>query len=80
MADATEQASFGPMTSYKSAGTLAEVAEFYETEMPKVGWQQEGEAQIADGFASLTFEKDGKKANLILTAEGCKVNVIITVE
>ena len=80
MADATEQSSFGAMTTYKSASKLADVAKFYQTEMPKAGWQEAGDAQVTDGFASLTFTKDGKKANVILTTEESKVNVMITVE
>lgn len=80
MADATEGASFGAMTTYKSASKMADVVKFYQTEMPKAGWAVEGDPQTSDNFSSLEFTKDGKKASVVLTSEDTTVNVIITVE
>ncbi len=80
MADATEKASFGAMTTYKSTSKLADVVKFYQAEMPKAGWTAEGEAQVTEGFASLAFTRDGKKASIVLTTDDAKVNVMITVE
>lgn len=80
MADATETASFGPMTSYKSAGKLADVVKFYQTEMTKAGWTAEGDATTTEDFANLVFTRDNQKATVVVTRDGANVAVVITVE
>ncbi len=80
MEGATEQASFGQMTTYKVTAKMDDVVKFYKAEMPKAGFTADGDATISEGFGSMAFAKDGKKANIILTADGDTVNVMITVE
>ena len=80
MADATEQASFGAMTTYKTASKLADVAKFYRDEMAKAGWTAGDNSAVSDQYTSLSFTKDDKKANVILTTDDANTNVMITVE
>jgi predicted small lipoprotein YifL len=80
MTDASDQTSFGAMTTYKSASKLADVAQFYKDAMAKAGWTAESDAMATDQFATLSFTKDGKKANVVLTVEDGKTSVMITVE
>jgi hypothetical protein len=48
--------------------------------MPKAGWKAEDNTTVSDQYASLSFTKDGKKANVILTTEDANTNVMITIE
>jgi len=79
MKDATEKASMGDTITYKSPSKLADVAAFYQKEMPAAGWRAEGEPQITDEFAQLEFSKGGQTASLMLSVESDKTMVLITV-
>lgn len=78
--DATDKAQFGDMISYKTATPLPDVAQFYQDELPGVGWQVEGEAQITDQFGMLGFTKDGESLQIMLSPEDDKTNVVITIQ
>lgn len=80
MADATEETSFGAMTTYKTASKLADVLKFYQDEMGKAGWKAEGDGMTTGEFATLAFTRDGKKANIVLTRDGDNTAVMITME
>lgn len=80
MADAQDKTSVGEMVSYSSGATLDDVVAFHETEMPKNGWQTSGEATSMEGFATLEFTKDGRKAQVMITRDNDKqvTNIMIT--
>lgn len=78
--DATEQATFGDMVTYKTATKLADVVKFYQAEMPKAGWELEGEATTTDQFASFNFKKDGATASVMASVDNDLTNVILTIQ
>jgi hypothetical protein len=67
MADAQDKATFGEMLSYSSPSAFADVVEFYKTEMPANGWQPSGEPMEMEDFATLSFAKDGRTAQVMIT-------------
>ncbi len=78
--DATEKATFGDMTTYKTATKLADVVAFYEAEMPKAGWTAAEGGMTMDELATLAFTKDDQKATVMVTVDGEEVSVMINVE
>ncbi len=80
MPNARDVSSFGTTVTYSSASTLAEVVEFYQTEMPKNGWQASSEPMMADTFATLEFTQEGRTAQLVLSydADAQTTSVVIT--
>ena len=67
MADAQDETIFGEMLTYTSPSVFAEVVEFHNTEMPNSGWQPSGEPAEMEGFATLEFVKDDRKAQVMIT-------------
>jgi hypothetical protein len=81
MPDATDKSVFGTLISYKSPSAFREVLDFYQDEMPNNGWEASAdEPLITDDFASLTYEKDGRKASITLTVDNDQVSVLISIE
>ncbi|MCS7060839.1 MAG: hypothetical protein RMN25_06690 [Anaerolineae bacterium] len=77
-ASAKEKAQFGGLITFKSTETAAQVAEFYQTEMPKLGWKA-GEAGSLGEMRTLTFTKADRSLNIIISPEeGGGVSVMIT--
>ena len=79
MKDATEKSSFGDMITYKTASKLADVAEFYKQQMPAKGWNLEGEPEVTDESASLNFTKGDQKAQIMLSVDQGKTQVVVNV-
>ena len=82
MADATNQAAFGTMTTYTSVTAFDTVVKFYQTEMVAKGWAAQDGGMSADGFATLMFIKDTRTASVTITADTEKnvTSVLISVE
>lgn len=81
MADATEKSTVGSMIMYKTASSFKEVVDFYQTEMPKNGWKASGEEPfVTEQMATLTYEKEGRKASITIMVEDNQVSVMISVE
>lgn len=82
-ADAKIDFSMPDMVSYKTALSIEEAIEFYETEMPKQGWKlaQDGKTTFED-WASLTFTKDKDKAFVMISKEeeGTGTSVLVTIQ
>jgi hypothetical protein len=81
MADATDKATFGDMTSYSTPSALADVVAFYKAEMPKAGWKATGTPTEMEGFSSLEFEKEGNTAAVMISTDTStnQTSVIITI-
>jgi len=79
MKDATDKASFGDTLTYKSPSKLADVAAFYQKEMPAAGWKLTGEPEVSDETAMMEFAKGDQTATIILSVEDGKTQVMITV-
>jgi hypothetical protein len=82
-ADAKIDFSMPGMVSYKTALSIEEVTEFYETEMPKEGWklEEDGKTTLED-MVSLTFTKDKDKAFVMISKEqeGKGTSVMVTIQ
>jgi hypothetical protein len=79
MADATDKARFGDTTSYTTPSKLADVVKFYQKEMPAAGWKVEGDTMITDELAQLQYVKGDKKAQIMISVDQGKTQVLITV-
>jgi hypothetical protein len=77
--DATDKATMGDLTIYKTASKAADVLAFYQKEMTAAGWRATGEPTIMEGFATAEFAKDGQKASVTITTEGEGSQVMISV-
>jgi hypothetical protein len=77
--DATEKATMGDLTIYKTATKAADAVAFYQKEMAAAGWTQAGEPTSTEGFSSVEFTKDGQKASITITSEGEGSQVMINV-
>jgi hypothetical protein len=68
MTDATEQYSFGTMTTYETASDLTTVVNFYKEQMPTQGWTyDEAGSMVSDQFAMLSFTKEGVTASITVS-------------
>lgn len=76
-AGATDKAQFGGMITFKTTNTVDQVIEFYQTQMPAQGWT-EGEASEFGGMRTLTFTKDDRSLNIMISSGDDGVSVIIT--
>lgn len=81
MADAQNKSMFGDMISYESASSFEDVVNFYKAEMPAAGWEQADEPTEMEGLAMLSYSKDNRKAQLMISFDKDKniVSVLITV-
>ena len=79
MKDATDTAHFGDTLTYKSPSKLADVAAFYQKEMPAAGWKLNGEPQVTDEFAQMEFTKDSQTAQVMLSVDNGTTQVLITI-
>ena len=79
MKDATEKTSLGDTIMYKTASKMADVAEFYKQQMPAKGWKLEGEPEITDEFATTEFTQGDQTAQVMLSVDEGKTQVVINV-
>ncbi|MBP7686845.1 MAG: hypothetical protein KA765_03020 [Thermoflexales bacterium] len=82
MTDATDESSFGTMSTYSSASAFDVVVEFYKKEMVTKGWAAQEGGLAMDGFAQLSFTKDTRTASVMITADKDKnvTTVMVTIE
>lgn len=78
--DAEIQFSSPDFITYKTASSVKDATEFYETEMAKQGWESSGDSFVMEDTAMLSFEKDGATASIMLSAGEQDTDVIIAVE
>jgi hypothetical protein len=80
MADAKDQSSIGDMTTYTTAGKIADVVAFYQKEMPSAGWKAvEGEPMVTEGYAALSFTQQNLTAQVTITSSDDATQVMINV-
>ena len=79
MKDATGKNRMGGTTMYTTPSKLADVVKFYQKEMPAAGWKAQGDATITDQFAQLEFVKGDKQAQIMISVDQGKTQVLITV-
>lgn len=79
--DAEEVTNAFGMITFNSPSTAAEVAEFYQTQMPQNGWTEVSVSELS-GMFMLEYSKDGRTASLMIdTDEDTQMtSVFITVE
>jgi hypothetical protein len=64
--------------SYDTSTSLLEAAAFYQEQIPGLGWETDGEPAIAEAAAFLNYKRKNQTLTIILSAEGDKTRVIIT--
>lgn len=79
MADATDKAVIGDMTTYKSASKLADIVSFYQKEMVAAGWAADGEPTVSDQLSNLAFTKGGQKAQITVSEDNGSSQVLVQV-
>ena len=67
MPAATAGSEAGGFYSYKADATVAEVTDYYKTEMEKLGWTESLSMPNAGDSALLTYDKDGHIAMITIT-------------
>jgi hypothetical protein len=65
---ATEKNSFGKLITFKSSDAPADIAAFYQKELPDQGWAA-GDASALDDLQTLSFTKAGRKLSITITKE-----------
>jgi len=78
--DAEIEFSSPDFITYKTASSVQDATEFYETEMAKQGWESSGDSFVMEDTAMLSFEKDGATASIMISAGEQDTDVIIAVE
>ncbi len=70
MDDATETATFGGMTSYKTAAATEDVLAFYDDALVADGWvKDESSSFISGGTALVSYTRDGETLTLSINAD-----------
>lgn len=79
--DAQEAANAFGMITFSSPSTPAEVAEFYEAQMPANGWTEVSVDELS-GMYMMEYSKDGRTASLMISAdeEAGMTSVLITIQ
>jgi hypothetical protein len=81
MADAQELMSFGGITNYKTDASVAEVVDFYRTELAAQGWSSvTADGLVTDTSAILTFENESGASLLVTIAEEAGKAVVTLLE
>ncbi len=75
--NATDQASMGPMTTFKVTDPPKTIADFYKKELAALGYKMTSEDAYGDIF-SLAFSKDAAIVNIMITKESDATTVLIT--
>jgi hypothetical protein len=79
--DAKVELSTSELISYRTASSVKDAADFYETEMVKNGWTagQSNASMILDDSAILSYTKAGETANVIVSKDDKGTGVMITI-
>jgi len=76
--DASNVLNMPSILAYDTASSLEEIATFYQSEIPKLGWELKGEPTITDTTVLLDFTQgDQTMAIVVTTSKGTTVNVIL---
>ena len=78
--DAEIEFSSADFITYKTASSVKDATEYYETEMVKMGWESSGDSFVVEDTAMLSFEKDGATASIMISGGEQDTDVIIVVE
>jgi hypothetical protein len=81
MPDASDVLSMAGFTSYTSAGSIADVLQFYRAELSPLGWDEDDTMSFSDDTTGIAmFNKDGQTLMLTLSAEdgATTVGLVIT--
>jgi hypothetical protein len=80
MADAQDVQRFPGATLYTTKSTLAQVAAFYQQELPKTGWELDGKPSIEDKAGLVNFKQGKSRLTvLILVGDGgTQVRLLLT--
>lgn len=79
MDGAEDVASFSGMVSYLSAQPMADVAAWYEAQMPANGWTLNAESSMsAEDMVQQAWTKDGRTATIMVTPSDSGAAVVIT--
>jgi hypothetical protein len=81
MPDAKIELSTGELISYRTASSVKDVADFYETEMANNGWTagENNKDLIMDESAILSYNKAGETANVIVSKDDKGTSVMISI-
>ena len=77
--DASNTSKIPGVLSYDTSSSIAEVADFYEQNIPGLGWQAQGEPAITDAIAILTYKRDDKLLMIVIKPGDAGTEVRITV-
>jgi len=77
---ATDLTTWGTMTMFTSADSVATVNAFYEAALEGADWSQEEGAMVTDEVVSSSWSKDGESLSLMITSGDDGTSVIITME
>ncbi len=80
LSDATEKSSVGPVLMYKSATAMADAVKFYKEQMAAAGWTLASENTLGGQLSQLTFKKADRQAQVMISADGAAIRVMITTE
>lgn len=76
--DASNVLNMPSILAYDTASSLTDIATFYQSEIPKLGWELKGEPTITDTTVLLDFTQgDQTMAIVVTTSNGTTVNVIL---
>lgn len=79
LSDATNTSKSPGVLSYDTPSSIAEAADFYEQNIPGLGWQAQGEPAITDAIAILTYQRDDKLMMIVIKPGEAGTKVSITV-
>ncbi len=79
--DAQEVANAFGMITFSSPSTPAEVADFYQAQMPQAGWSEVSVDDLS-GMFMMEYSKDGRTASLVISADEDTgmTSVLITIQ
>jgi len=78
--DAAGMSTFAGFITYTTSKSFEEALNFYKAEMKAKGWTPTGEPMVMGNTAMLTYTKDGRTAQVMLSEEEGKVTVSITIQ
>ena len=68
------------LITYETSSDYKTVLDFYTSGMVEKGWQQSADPIEFGGIATLTYSKDGRQAQIVISDAGAgKISVVITV-
>jgi hypothetical protein len=80
MPDAAGSTSFGKITTYTTASSIADVVAFYQAQLPPLGWVAGTASTDTPGFATLEFTRGDEKVTVTITESDGKTTVLISFE